>query len=123
MDKYDVGIVGVWQGCNYGSMMTYYALNRAVQSMGKSVLMIDKPLNREGKTDIEHTDTHSRRFAKENYNISEIYSLNDLKKLIDGDVDSIGGNIKYCVRIVSYLFFESYNGSGEETDGRTLSSA
>ena len=83
MDKYDIGIVGVWQGCNYGSMMTYYALNRAVQSMGKSVLMIDKPLNREGKTDIEHTDTHSRRFAKENYNISEIYSLNDLKKLND----------------------------------------
>ena len=49
MEKYDVGIVGVWQGCNYGSMMTYYALNRAVQSMGKSVLMIDKPLNREAR--------------------------------------------------------------------------
>ena len=66
MDKYDVGIVGVWQGCNYGSMMTYYALNRAVQSMGKSVLMIDKPLNREGKTDIEHTDTHYVWPAKSN---------------------------------------------------------
>ncbi len=81
MEKYDVGIVGVWQGCNYGTMMTYYALNRAVTSLGKSVLMIDKPLNRDGKTDIEHSDTHSRRFAREHYNISDIYSLSDLKKL------------------------------------------
>ncbi len=83
MEKYDIGIVGVWQGCNYGTIMTYYALNRVVESMGKSVLMIDKPLNKDGKTDIEHSDTHSRRFAKEHYNISGIYSLDDLKKLND----------------------------------------
>ena len=83
MQKYDIGIVGVWQGCNYGTIMTYYALNRVVESMGKSVLMIDKPLNKDGKTDIEHSETHSRRFVKEHYNISEIYALSDLKKLND----------------------------------------
>ena len=25
-DHYDVGILGVWYGCNYGSIATYYAL-------------------------------------------------------------------------------------------------
>ena len=40
--KYDVGIMGLWYGCNYGSIMTYYALNNVVTSLGKSVLMLDK---------------------------------------------------------------------------------
>ena len=42
-EKYDVGILGVWYGCNYGSIATYYSLYRAVRSMGKSVLMVHRP--------------------------------------------------------------------------------
>ncbi len=79
MEHYDVGISGVWYGCNYGSIATYYALHQIISSMGKSVLMIDKPL--QGANDKEQGSTHSRRFAKEHYKISKMYHLNELGKL------------------------------------------
>ena len=40
---YDVGIVGLWYGLNYGSILTYYALYQTVRSMGLDALMINKP--------------------------------------------------------------------------------
>ena len=42
-ENYDVGILGVWYGCNYGSIATYYSLYCAVRDMGKSVLMVHRP--------------------------------------------------------------------------------
>lgn len=41
--KYDVGIIGLWYGRNYGSMVTYYALHSVITDMGYSVLMINNP--------------------------------------------------------------------------------
>lgn len=40
---YDVGIVGLWYGLNYGSILTYYALNRVITDMGYQCLMLNKP--------------------------------------------------------------------------------
>ena len=40
---YDVGILGVWFGCNYGSIATYYALEKTIESFGKTVLMVHRP--------------------------------------------------------------------------------
>ena len=80
--KYDVGILGVWSGCNYGSIATYYALNKIVSGMGYSVLMIDKPRISD-KRDVELEMTHSRRFAHEHYNISKSYRLQDIHALND----------------------------------------
>ncbi|MGN0292888.1 MAG: polysaccharide pyruvyl transferase family protein [Lachnospiraceae bacterium] len=78
--KYDVAIMGVWCGCNYGSIMTYYALCRLVESFGLSVLMVDKP--KLGKDDPELKENHSRRFARENYKaISRSYPVGELKAL------------------------------------------
>ena len=77
--KYDVGILGVWIGCNYGSIATYYALHQVIASMGKSILMIDKPILSEN--DVERKETHARRFGREHYNISKQYCLEDLKEL------------------------------------------
>ena len=78
--KFDVAIMGVWSGCNYGSIMTYYALCRMVESFGLSVLMIDKPKICEN--DPELKENHSRRFARENYReISRSYPLRELKSL------------------------------------------
>ncbi|MDY2627561.1 MAG: polysaccharide pyruvyl transferase family protein [Lachnospiraceae bacterium] len=78
--KFDVAIMGVWSGCNYGSIMTYYGLCRLVESFGLSVLMIDKP--RLNNSDPELMETHSRRFARENYKeISRSYSLRELRSL------------------------------------------
>lgn len=78
-EHYDVGIFGVWSGCNYGSIATYYALNQIVSSMGKTVLMIDKPIITED--DVELKETHSRRFGREHYNISKQYKLGDMHQL------------------------------------------
>ncbi len=76
--KFDVAIMGVWSGCNYGSIMTYYALCRLVESFGLSVLMIDKPKINEN--DPELKENHSRRFAKENYkDISQSHPLWNMK--------------------------------------------
>ena len=79
--KYDVGILGVWMGCNYGSIMTYYALNRVIGSMGYSVLMVDKMLPASSNGDVEHQMTHSRRFANEHYHIAPALKLADYGKL------------------------------------------
>ena len=79
-DHYDVGIMGVWAGCNYGSIATYYALNRTIEKMGYSVLMIDKPrIMKEG--DAEMQMTHSRIFANQHYNISKSYKVSELAEL------------------------------------------
>ena len=77
--KFDVGVVGVWYGCNYGSIATYYALHSMLTSMGKSVLMIDKPIMSSNDFEISHT--HSRRFALQHYEISERRPLDKMSEL------------------------------------------
>lgn len=78
-EHYDVGIFGVWSGCNYGSVATYYALNRVISSMGKNVLMIDKPLLSDNDPEIK--ETHARRFGREHYHISKQYRLEQMHLL------------------------------------------
>ena len=79
--KYDVGILGVWMGCNYGSIMTYYALNQAIKALGYSVLMVDKILPANKGKDAEYEMTHSRRFAKEHYDIAPPLRLSEMNRL------------------------------------------
>lgn len=79
-DHYDVGIYGVWMGGNYGSVMTYYTLCRTIESLGYSVLMIEKP--RISQKDPTHPLLHSRRFSYERYKaISPMYTLDQLPEL------------------------------------------
>lgn len=80
--KYDVGIVGVWYGANYGSVATYYALHQIIRSFGLSVLMIDKPVSAKNKkNDWELNDNHARRFAREHYHTSRVYTLGEMHEL------------------------------------------
>ena len=76
---FDIGIMGFWYSCNYGSMLTYYALNNVLTDMGKSGLMIDKPAI--FPHDIEYTQTHSRIFAQKHYKISKISKLAEMGEL------------------------------------------
>lgn len=46
--EFDVGILGWWYGKNYGSILTYYGLNRAVESLGYKTLMVHEPLGYNG---------------------------------------------------------------------------
>lgn len=73
--KFDVGIVGIWYGCNYGSVATYYALHELIRSFGLSVLMIDAP----GSSAKPLPDNHARRFAAARYEIAKRRPLKDYK--------------------------------------------
>ena len=65
---FDVGYVGWWYGLNYGSVLTSYALNRVLESLGKTVLMLDFPYL-EGQYSGKN-DSASRRFASHFYETS-----------------------------------------------------
>ncbi len=79
--KYDVGIFGLWYGCNYGSMITYFALNEVIKDMGYTTVMIKNPLGREG-TDLNALPrSHSLRFAAKHYEITPLFHLNEMSKL------------------------------------------
>lgn len=79
---YDVCIGGVWYGENYGSTLTYFALQRAIRDMGYSAIMQEKPSR---STDPEmNWGIHSRVFAMEHYQaiapplpLQELSSLNE----------------------------------------------
>ena len=76
MEHYDVGILGVWFGCNYGSIATYYALEQTIESMGYRVLMVHQP--RLKPDDGRMKGRHSIRFAEEHYTISETYHVSEI---------------------------------------------
>ncbi|WP_056038667.1 polysaccharide pyruvyl transferase family protein [Loktanella sp. 3ANDIMAR09] len=62
--KYDVGILGWWYGKNYGSILTYYGLNRAVVGLGYNVLMVHEPLGYNGYRVKWPDDILSMEFAR-----------------------------------------------------------
>ncbi|MFT3688954.1 MAG: polysaccharide pyruvyl transferase family protein [Paenirhodobacter sp.] len=83
-DHYDVGIVGVGIGANYGSVLTYYSLYKTIESLGKTVLMVSKI--GASANDPEIQNTHAIRFARKHYNLSRIYSqqtVGELNQLAD----------------------------------------
>lgn len=43
MHHYDIGVVGLWYGINFGSILTYYALYVALRSCGYDVVMLPRP--------------------------------------------------------------------------------
>jgi len=40
---YDIGIVGLWYGINYGSVLTYYALYEVLRSLGRKSVFLPRP--------------------------------------------------------------------------------
>lgn len=68
---YDIGIVGLWYGLNYGSILTYYALYKVVNQMGFDALMVNKP--KELWND-RYTDRNSiaNKFIYENCYVSNV---------------------------------------------------
>ncbi len=79
MKKYDVGIYGLWYGNNYGSMITYYALSKIIESMGKTYAMIKNPLG--ANVDVSKLcNSHPLKFAAEHYTITPLYPLKDMSK-------------------------------------------
>ena len=61
MEHYDVGILGVWFGCNYGSIATYYALEQTIESMGYRVLMVHQPRLKPDRSEEHTSELQSQR--------------------------------------------------------------
>ena len=83
--KYDVGILGWWYGQNYGSMLTYYALNTVVKKLGYSPIMIHEALGYNGWRVNWPKDIEPMNFARrqgyeftEQQHFSENPRLNEL---------------------------------------------
>jgi nitroreductase len=85
--KYDVAILGWWYGKNYGSILTYYGLNRAIENLGHSVLMVHEPLGYNGYRVSWPDDILSMEFARrvgyeytEQMQHTELPGLNDVAR-------------------------------------------
>ncbi len=79
--KFDIGIFGLWYGNNYGSIITYYALNSILQALNFSTVMICNPLE---ASKIKANDVDSQyqiKFAYDHYAIAPYYSLEDMWRL------------------------------------------
>lgn len=68
---YDIGIVGLWYGLNYGSILTYYALYKVVNQMGFDALMINKPNELWNEKYIDRNSI-ANRFIYENCYVSNV---------------------------------------------------
>lgn len=68
--KYDIALVGFWYGCNYGSLLNGYAIYNIFKSLGKNVLMVQKPKVMEN--DPEITTGHNTNFVKKYYDSEDI---------------------------------------------------
>lgn len=78
--KFDIGVIGLWYGRNYGSMATYYALHQVLKNkFHLSVLMIENPLKPNDEK--APTKTHPRKIANEFYDVSKQYKLSEMKNL------------------------------------------
>ncbi len=75
--KYDVGIVGVWPGLNFGSALTYFSLYSFLEQNSISCLLIEPP----GLDDQKKNENHSRRFIADRCHISAKLRVKDLKIL------------------------------------------
>lgn len=82
---HDFGLVGFWYTQNYGAALTAYALERTVQKMGCSVLMIDAPGTIFGRNNaVYDSSSPVRRFISQFCTISRRQeSLYELQKLND----------------------------------------
>lgn len=105
--KFDVAILGMWYGANYGSVATYYALHEIVRSFGLSVIMIDK-----WKIDNDpeaNPNLHSRIFASKHYEVSRHYPLRELRTL-NNHVDTfiLGSDQVWNRGVNKYSGFANY---------------
>ncbi|MFV0527409.1 MAG: polysaccharide pyruvyl transferase family protein [Lachnospiraceae bacterium] len=68
-NEYDIGIVGVWYGLNFGSVLTYFALAKLYEANGKSVLFLEKPKELWGD-EFYDPETIANKFIRSRFPVS-----------------------------------------------------
>lgn len=80
-NKYDVAILGWWHNSNYGSIMTYYALNQAILDYGYSTLLVHEALGYPSRFELPE-DAPAITFAKRRgFNYTKQGHFSELSKL------------------------------------------
>ncbi|WP_285005934.1 polysaccharide pyruvyl transferase family protein [Lactococcus formosensis] len=92
--KYDIAILGWWYGVNYGSVLTYYGLKKALEKLGYKVIMVHETLGYNAWRVQWSNDIMPVKFAKrEEYNYTEQISKGNLEQLNDlADTFMIGSD-------------------------------
>lgn len=82
---YDVALLSQFNGMNYGSSLVSYAVNKLLESLGYSVLMVHKPYN----WDYPYDNTNmSWKFAKKHYHISRFFERDESCRELNNIVDT-----------------------------------
>ncbi len=107
---YDIGVFGMWFGENYGSVLTYYALRKALMDLGYSVLMLDKPVFGKDADAEFDPNIHPRVFAREEgYDVSPALKVSDFQSLNRYcDTFIVGSDQVWNFKIARYFRFLSY---------------
>ena len=66
--KYDIGIVGLWYGLNYGSVLTYFALYSLLRDLKYDPVMLPKPNNLWDER-FNNTNTIAQKFIWKHCNV------------------------------------------------------
>lgn len=86
--KFDVAIMGVWYGANYGSILTYFSLYSFLSNLGLLTLMVEKMPYNKNDTEV-NPKFHSRKFALKHYKDrishprNEVYQMSELNNFAD----------------------------------------
>ena len=106
---FDVGIVGYWYATNYGSVITYYALYKAIERLGYSPVLIDRP---DKEKDPEGLDVFPRRFLESRVSVSKSVKWWELDKIDDMCQTFVIGSDQVwtpdAIRHMGYFFFLSF---------------
>lgn len=71
-NKYDVCLITTFAAENYGAILVAYAVNKILENLGYSVLMLQRPNLKRNDARLENNVPIN--FAKKHYNISNVYS-------------------------------------------------
>lgn len=105
--RYDVGLVGWWFASNYGSVLTYFALGKILEDMGKLAIMIRIP--RKDNVPWEKETEQQIEFMKKFFPVSKPrkYSeLHECNKFCDSFM--LGSDqlwVKSYINLLGYTFF------------------
>lgn len=116
---YDVGIVGLWYGINYGSVLTYYALYSLLSDLGYDPVMLPKP-NRLWEERFNDPGSIAQRFIWPRCNVfhpfryqSDYVKFNDLcRNFVLGS--DVVWNYGVCGKDVDQFFFLDWVESGHK---------
>ena len=117
--NYDIGIVGLWYGINYGSVLTYYALYNLLHDLGYDAVMLPKPCKL-WEERFNNSDTIAQRFIWKHCNVFLPYKFEgEYARFNDRCKDFIIGsdvvwNYDICGKQVDQFFFLDWVENGHK---------